>query len=154
MEDSIKPLVIKGTYCLIIHLKKSRKIRIGALGEINFKKGYYVYIGSALNSLIPRINRHLAKSKKIHWHVDYLLKNENVVIEDIIFNIGEEKIECELAQILASQGQEILNFGSTDCKCSSHLIFFKSFKSCKKIVKKAYINLNIIYHDLKYFEQL
>ena len=52
---------MKGTYCLIISMKKSEKLNIGHLHQdYKFKKGYYVYIGSAMNSLVARINRHLS----------------------------------------------------------------------------------------------
>ena len=154
MSSPVKSPIMKGTYCLIIHNIKSSKVKIGALGEINFKKGYYVYIGSAMNSLKPRIKRHLSRKKKLHWHVDYLLKDENIAIEEIIFNIGEKKIECKIAKIISHNGDEILNFGCSDCKCNSHLIYFKSFKNCLKNVKEAYNNLNIEYFNLKYFEQI
>jgi len=153
MSNTVKSPIIKGTYCLVINKRKSSKIKIGALGEINFKKGYYVYIGSAMNSLKPRIKRHLSNNKKIHWHIDYLLKNGNVAIEEVIFNIGEKKIECKIAKIISYKGEEILNFGCSDCDCNSHLIYFKTFKNCLKNVKKAYNNLNIEYHSLKYFKQ-
>ena len=67
---------MKGCYCLIISMKKSDKLKIGNLYQDHkFKKGYYVYIGSAMNSLVARINRHLSDNKKIHWHVDYLLSS-------------------------------------------------------------------------------
>ena len=55
----------KGNYCLLIHMKKDSKIKIGAKGFIFFKKGYYVYVGSALNTLSKRIERHLSIDKKI-----------------------------------------------------------------------------------------
>ncbi|MDR2967151.1 MAG: GIY-YIG nuclease family protein [Methanobacteriaceae archaeon] len=154
MQKQANPQIMKGTYCLIIHGKRSSKVRIGALGEICFKEGYYVYIGSAMNSLKPRIKRHLSTSKKIHWHIDYLLKNENLAIEEIIFNIGEEKIECKIANNISCNGEKMLNFGSSDCTCSSHLIYFRSFKDCLKNVKEAYKNLDINYYDLKYFREL
>jgi len=154
MEKSDKTPIMKGTYCLITHKKISSKVKIGVLGEIPFKKGYYVYVGSAMNSLKPRIKRHLSKKKKIHWHIDYFLTNKNVAIEEIIFNIGEKKIECKIAKLISNSGEEILNFGCSDCTCNSHLIYFKSFKNCLKTVKDAYKNLNIEFHGLKYFEQL
>lgn len=153
MSNSAKSQIMKGTYSLIINKRNSSKVKIGALGEINFKKGYYVYIGSAMNSLKPRIKRHLSNNKKVHWHIDYLLKNENVAIEDIIFNIDEKKIECEIAKIISYNGEEILNFGCSDCNCSSHLIYYKSFKHCLKNVKEAFNKLNREYYDLEYFEQ-
>ena len=69
---------MKGTYCLIISMKKSEKLDIGHLHNMHkYRKGYYVYIGSAMNSLVARINRHLSDEKKLHWHIDYLLKNES-----------------------------------------------------------------------------
>jgi Uri superfamily endonuclease len=43
---------MKGCYCLIIKLNNDRTVKIGKkLGKIEFKKGYYVYVGSAMNSL-------------------------------------------------------------------------------------------------------
>ena len=47
---------MKGSYCLIINVEKDTKIKIGKkLGIINFKKGCYVYVGSAMNSLESRV---------------------------------------------------------------------------------------------------
>lgn len=54
---------MKGCYCLIIKLEKNEKIKIGKLGSINFKKGHYVYVGSAMNSLESRLKRHLSDEK-------------------------------------------------------------------------------------------
>ena len=48
---------------MIINVRKDIKERIGALGKINFKKGKYVYVGSAQNNLEKRIARHLSKDK-------------------------------------------------------------------------------------------
>lgn len=51
---------MKGSYCLIINIKKDTEIKIGKkLGFINFKKGCYVYVGSAMNCLEYRVKRHL-----------------------------------------------------------------------------------------------
>ena len=54
---------MKGSYILVIELKEEKIIQIGKLGKIHFKKGFYVYIGSALNGLEQRITRHLIKEK-------------------------------------------------------------------------------------------
>lgn len=144
----------KGTYCLIINKKKNSEAKIGAMGPINFKKGYYIYIGSAMNSLIPRIKRHLSENKKIHWHIDYLLEEKSTIIEEVIFNISENKIECELANLISKKGIEIDEFGCSDCECNSHLIYFKNNKDCLKSVKSAYNNLKIKYLNLEYFETI
>ena len=57
---------VKGTYCLCINVEEDIKIRVGALGDIIFTKGAYIYVGSALNSLIPRLDRHLKHSRGKH----------------------------------------------------------------------------------------
>lgn len=144
----------KGTYCLIINKKKNSIIKIGAIGEIDFEKGYYIYIGSAMNSLIPRIKRHLSENKKIHWHIDYLLKDKNTEIDEVIFNLSNKKIECELVNSISKEGIEIDNFGCSDCECKSHLIYFKNNSDCLKNIENTYNNLKIKYYDLKYFKTL
>lgn len=56
---------MKGCYCLIIKLSNNSKIKIGKkLGKLDFTKGHYVYVGSAMNSLESRIKRHLSDEKK------------------------------------------------------------------------------------------
>lgn len=65
-------ITMKGCYCLVIKNDETTKIKIGKLGRLDFKKGYYVYVGSAMNRLESRLKRHLSNKKKMHWHVDYL----------------------------------------------------------------------------------
>ena len=145
---------MKGTYCLIIAMRKSEKLKIGTIyQDHNFKKGYYVYIGSAMNSLTARINRHLSDDKKMHWHIDYLLKSENSEIRDVLFNISDEKIECDLASKIAENGEGIAKFGCSDCNCKSHLIYFRRKRDGVNSVKSAYDDLNIEYHNLNYFKK-
>ena len=145
---------LKGSYCLIIHLKKNEIIKVGNLySKLKLNKGYYVYIGSAMNSLIPRIKRHLSQEKKLHWHIDYLLQNKNTKIEEVLFNISNNKIECKLAQRISKKGAGIPKFGCSDCKCNSHLIYFKNYEDANENVKNTFNNLNMNYHDLKYFKK-
>ena len=116
----------KGTYCLSIQLKTDQIIQIGKKGKISFNKGYYVYVGSAMNSLDARINRHLGNEKKLHWHVDYLLKNPESGVIKVYLSDDGIKHECELATRIAGKGTEMKGFGCSDCKCNSHLIYFTS----------------------------
>lgn len=113
-----------GTYLLVIHNDKAQKIEIGNLGKIEFKKGYYVYVGSALQNLSKRVERHKRKIKKLHWHIDYLLSKTK--ISKSIEIRSPDKLECEVAKALKiiSNGS-IKNFGSSDCNCESHLFYFK-----------------------------
>jgi endonuclease-3 len=110
-----------GVYILKIKLDHPTTLTYGKKHTSHFPKGYYYYVGSALNNLEARINRHLSQEKKIHWHIDYLLKV--ATIEHIYYKITTEKEECPLAQTLAIKLDNIPNFGSSDCTCKSHLYY-------------------------------
>ena len=118
--------ILKGTYCLLIDLNKDKSIEIGKKGEIHFKKGVYVYVGSALNSLEGRIRRHLRNNKKMHWHVDYLLDSSSSRVIDVFYNADGVKHECELAREISINGGKIEGFGCSDCKCPAHLFYFQN----------------------------
>jgi Uri superfamily endonuclease len=119
---------ISGSYILIIQVLKDTSIEIGRLGFINFLKGYYAYIGSALNNqLLNRVYRHVkpASEKKLHWHIDYFLAHENTSVKKIFLTSSSYREECELAEVFRLIAtKSIENFGSSDCKCSSHLFFY------------------------------
>ncbi len=144
-----KPL--KGTYCLLIHLKQDSRVTIGKLGEKSFKNGYYVYVGSALNSLETRIRRHLRDDKKLYWHIDYLLACENAEIKDVLFTSGNFKWECTIASEIAEMGVGAKNFGCSDCKCESHLLFFKEYIDSKNSIINALEKLGL---KVNYLEDL
>ena len=123
---------MKGTYILVIKFCENAFIKIGKR-KIFFKTGYYFYIGSALGSygsttLLNRVKRHLksADQKRIHWHIDYLLKEKGAIIVKIFLIPSNYKLECEFAQELIdfSDGY-IENFGNSDCNCKSHLVYFR-----------------------------
>ena len=135
---------MKGCYCLIINLKKDSNIKIGKkLGNIEFKQGYYVYVGSAMNSLTARIERHLSDEKKMHWHVDYLLKKAK--ISDVIYNESRRKIECDLSKYISTKSEGIRDFGCSDCECESHLYYFKSKEKAIECVESAYESIDMKY---------
>jgi Uri superfamily endonuclease len=131
--------VLKGTYCLVIHLNQKSRIKVGKMGFIDFKKGYYVYVGSALNSLESRIKRHLSADKKLHWHVDYLLMDKNAEVVDVVFAVSDDRWECSIASEISKNGEGIPKFGCSDCKCPSHLFYFNDLKPgeiCSNSFKK------------------
>jgi Uri superfamily endonuclease len=112
---------MKGSYILVIELKEDKTIQVGKLGRIHFKKGFYAYVGSALNGLEQRINRHLRKIKKKHWHIDYFLDFAEII--DVFYKENEAKEECKIAKMLEKQLVSIPGFGCSDCRCRSHLFF-------------------------------
>ena len=124
---------MKGSYILIVEIKNDSIISVGKNGEKHFNKGYYIYVGSALNGLDQRIRRHLRKQKKIHWHIDYLLKY--VVVIDVLYKESKVREECNIAKKLDVKLSSITGFGSSDCKCKSHL-FYGSFEEVMSEVEK------------------
>ena len=142
--------ILKGTYCILIDLKSKKAISIGKLGEIDFQKGYYIYVGSALNSLLGRIKRHLSSDKKIYWHIDYLLAHDDAEIVDILFVVNIYKWECKLAEKIADRGVSVKNFGCSDCKCNSHLFYFKNLDDLRRCCLDAFRMLKL--EPENYFE--
>lgn len=117
-----------------MELKKSQKIKIGAIGIINFDRGYYAYVGSAMNNLDKRIERHLRKRKKMKWHIDYFLRHGKII--KVIKKESKKREECRIAKKLSKKFPEIPKFGSSDCRCKSHLFYLgkkvgkRGFKIC------------------------
>ncbi len=125
-----------GTYILIIHNPVNQKISVGELGRIEFQKGYYCYVGSALQNLSKRINRHKRTNKKLHWHIDYLLTKTRIIKSIEIRS--PERLECEVAKSLGLISESFVkDFGSSDCNCNSHLFYFKH----NPIQRKDFIEL-------------
>tara|TARA_X000000368_G_scaffold389848_1_gene352622 strand:- start:1241 stop:1603 length:363 start_codon:yes stop_codon:yes gene_type:complete len=113
------------SYQLIIELNCTIKISVGKLGVYEFFKGFYVYTGSAKKNMESRIERHLQRSKKLHWHIDYLLTDINTNIIAVRRSLDSE---CKLNE--KGKGKVLVpGFGSSDCvnKCVSHLKFTESY---------------------------
>ncbi len=144
---------MKGIYCLVTHLNSNKEMKIGGLGELDFKRGYYCYIGSAMTNLEKRIERHYSKKKKRYWHIDYFLDHARLVGFKALEISNKE--ECWLAeQIRKISDDEVNRFGCTDCRCGSHLQYFKRnplrmtrftriFKPKLEDLMKAYVGRRI-----------
>ncbi len=118
-----------GCYILIIRVEKDVNIKVGSLGYVPLRKGLYVYCGSARGKgalcLRHRILRHLKRRKKVRWHIDYILSNDNVKIVGIVYTITRVNMECTFATKLLETGKFLIvkrRLGSTDCKCPSHFL--------------------------------
>ena len=117
---------MKGAYCLLIGLEDDTEIRVGALGTRMFPRGLYVYIGSAQAGIGARVGRHISGAGRKHWHVDYLLEH-GAVLSTVALQVSKKEDECAVAQSLLSlDGAEVVveGFGSSDCRCRSHLVHF------------------------------
>ena len=94
-----------------------------------------MYSGSAFGpgGLGARIGRHLRRDKKLRWHIDYLRQR---VDEVVAYYQSGTRSECVFANELMIAGGEIpmKGFGSSDCKCKSHLVFFMNLASFTSFV--------------------
>jgi sugar fermentation stimulation protein A len=110
----------RGTYLLILSLKRNRKIDVGKLGKIHFRKGFYVYVGSAMANLSKRMDRHRHLRKHHHWHIDEL--RAVTEFHSALAIRSSERIECQVAKAMSEIAEwSVPRFGSTDCSCGSHL---------------------------------
>jgi Uri superfamily endonuclease len=115
----------KGVYCLVFENHECT-VKVGALGNLTFLAGWYIYVGSALGSGgLKRLGRHISlarlRDRQPKWHVDYLLINTDFSLRYAIFAVTQERCECRLAQALSDSG--IPGFGCSDCSCTSHLLY-------------------------------
>ena len=127
---------MRGTYVLLIHVPYPIQLSVGELGNLALKAGYYAYVGSALGGLEKRVERHLASDKKIHWHIDYLLARGRVV--DVVQGETTERKECAVAGELVKYLTSVTGFGSSDCKCGSHLFYSPDFNDLRTRVLTSF----------------
>lgn len=109
---------MKGIYAVFFEINE-KTLEIGALGEIEFEAGTYVYIGSAMNGVENRLKRHYSQEKKKHWHIDYFSEEASPVYS-IVFPLKSE-FECVLARTVSEGNRAVEGFGASDCDCESHL---------------------------------
>jgi len=118
----------KGIYILVVSVSKDINVNVGALGSVNFEKGVYAYVGSAQNNLEKRIERHLRKTKQKFWHIDYLLDDANVEVLKVFYENAGKSEECKVANKIGERCVPTKGFGSSDCKCKSHLFKLKDYQ--------------------------
>jgi len=110
----------RGCYLLLLKLARDRRVRIGRLGRFTFRKGTYVYVGSAQRGLEARLARHLRRRKRFHWHIDYLRAACGRVVGLPIRSFQRQ--ECDVARAMAALLEPgPAGFGSSDCRCPTHL---------------------------------
>lgn len=117
----------KGTYLLLARLNHDVEIQVGRLGTFGFSTGWYTYAGSALGpgGLEARLARHARAAKRMHWHIDYLLRH--AALDTAWQTTCPERLECAWAVAMQSlQGARtpVRGFGTSDCRCAAHLVFF------------------------------
>jgi sugar fermentation stimulation protein A len=113
----------RGSYLLVLRLDKDKKINIGRLGTILFRKGFYVYVGSAMTNLTARIERHRRLRKNFHWHIDSLRDAAEFLC--VLTIRSSDRLECEIASSMSKIAEwSVRGFGCSDCTCPTHLFGF------------------------------
>ncbi|MBS3818868.1 GIY-YIG nuclease family protein [bacterium] len=114
----------KGLYVLVIRLNQNCTIQPGRLSPFRFPAGTYLYVGRAQKDLLPRLQRHFRREKKFYWHIDYLLQKAEV---EKAWVKPEDLDECgtvtRIKEHTSDASQPVIKFGSSDCRCHSHLFY-------------------------------
>lgn len=133
---------MKGSYILVVTVRKSVTFKPGSLPRVKLPPGCYVYVGSAMGpgGFEKRVLRHFRKAKKARWHIDYLTRLRGVWVRSVFYTplpYGESK----LTTILSSLGlaKTVKGFGATDsAKDFSHLLMSREgFRGTIKRIKSG-----------------
>ena len=138
--------IAKGAYVLILWLASAKDVAVGKLGTILFARGFYAYVGSAMGAAgFKRVERHLdistGRRHTQKWHVDYLLTVSEVI--ETIEIATQERIECRIAHNLGKNPSlaRIRGFGSSDCRCSSHLFYSSRLRNLQDTAHRLVYDL-------------
>ncbi len=127
-----------GTYILCLYLPENKTIRIGRLGDHDFKQGYYFYVGSAFGpgGIAARCGHHLRLSHEPRWHMDYLRRHCR--LQYILFSTRRQQLEHRWAGKLAKDSNysiPVTRFGASDCRCAAHLFYCAVQEDIEKKIK-------------------
>lgn len=117
---------MRGLYCLVVGIPSHVRVPVGSLGTQDVPAGVYVYVGSAQGGTESRVDRHRSSDKGPRWHIDHLLEHGEV-LSTIAIPLGSKERECETLRLISScesAGMPVPGFGSSDCGCASHLVYF------------------------------
>ena len=110
----------QGSYLLILKLEKNVSLRVGSLGQVLLKRGFYIYVGSAMANLTRRMERHRHLRKLHHWHIDELRAAAN--FHSVLAIRSSTRLECQIARASSEMALwSIPGFGCSDCSCDTHL---------------------------------
>ncbi len=145
---------MKGVYALVIQIEQNLTSTIGALGEIEFRKGIWIYVGSAMGAgstnLENRISRHFRDEKTVHWHIDHLLKTNAIPLR-VVWAESDQAAECDLAEEMKKSPLFVAGprgFGASDCTrgCGTHLFRFAGPDNLERNLQEILSDLGLNPH--------
>jgi Uri superfamily endonuclease len=137
-----------GTYILLVHLSSNLVVEVGRLGTIDFDAGMYAYVGSAFGpgGLAARLRRAALGPRRAHWHIDYVLVEADLV--GALLKIDDTRRECSWALWVGERAQgSAAGFGSSDCRCASHLFFVGEGERAEEMIRAAGYDLKATYFE-------
>ncbi|MHA1772413.1 MAG: GIY-YIG nuclease family protein [Candidatus Thorarchaeota archaeon] len=142
---------MRGVYVLIVNVPETIVVPVGAMGEVSFDSGEWVYVGSAMGagstSIENRLKRHFSENKTVHWHIDYLLR-EGGRARLAIWSQSKISRECDVAHALK---EHVLfepgptGFGASDCRrhCGTHIFRFTGKDEPEQWIQRTMIDLGL-----------
>ena len=129
----------------MLQLASAQQISVGRLGAVQLQPGWYLYVGSAFGpgGVQARCGHHRRISVRPRWHIDYL--RAVAELREIWFSHDLQRREHQWASLLGrSRGASfpLPGFGSSDCDCDSHLLFFSNIPSFNGFRTRAYRDLD------------
>jgi Uri superfamily endonuclease len=127
-----------GTYILLVELSRNLEIEVGRLGMRRFEAGTHAYVGSAFGpgGLDARLGRYSRGPRKKHWHIDYLL--EHAGMRGALVSTEATRLECAWADWLNQRSAgSVEGFGSSDCRCHSHLFLVAGESEAEEMIRAA-----------------
>jgi len=128
-----------GTYALILASTARHSVQIGKLGRLTLRPGFYVYVGSAFGpgGLRARVSHHTRTAHRPHWHVDYVRGRAR--LDEVWYTYDAVSREHQWADVFARTRGALIplqGFGSSDCRCESHLFFSRTMPSGRSFKRK------------------
>lgn len=145
---------MKGFYVLALRTTSRITLELKSIERVTLEPGGYAYVGSAMGngstSLENRIGRHFREEKKIHWHIDHLLREADGSLS-AVWATSETHYECQLASALEKHPSFIgvaKGFGASDCRggCYSHLFEYVGQDSMIEELKTVFRDLRFVPH--------
>jgi endonuclease-3 len=123
LASAVDAPAVGGTYALVFAVTTPIEVEVGALGVVDVPLGDYAYVGSAFGpGGFARVDRHRTHLRggndTVHWHVDALTTHPATTFVAAFLCPGVDA-ECAVAESLPPGPVD--GFGSSDCRCRSHL---------------------------------
>jgi len=68
---------------------------------------------------------------------------EETSVKSVVFGESEKRKECEIAKDLSDKFSNIQDFGSSDCKCESHLFYHENIPKLEQETIQSFKKTNL-----------